>query len=96
MEDQPKRLVDFVCPFAGNDTKCPEYMTPIRPAASNREKKLLVMMNKDITPTKNGCPRCDVFINAWREHIGAFGHIKYFMTWFRDKKIRKPSSQELL
>ena len=96
MDGRPTRQIDFVCPFAKDGGTCSEIMSPMRPAPSNREKKLFVMMNLPLAPTKNGCPRCDVFVNAWKENIGAFGHVKYFLTWFFDKKIRESAPQEQL
>jgi len=68
----------------------------MRPAPSNREKKLFVMMNKPLSPTKNGCPRCSVFIKAWKENVGALGHFRYWKIWLSEKSIREPGRQDQL
>lgn len=71
-------------------------MSPMRPAPGNREKKLFVMMNRPLAPTKNGCPRCTVFIQAWKRNIGAWGHFKYLRTWLFDPKVRESTQQDRL
>ncbi|MEW6236250.1 MAG: hypothetical protein AB1656_12765 [Candidatus Omnitrophota bacterium] len=90
------RQVDFICPFQNGDVHCQEIMSPMRPAPSHREKKLFVLMGRDLKPTKNACPHCSVFIGAWRRRIGLFGHIRYFFIWIAKKQIRSPQPQNLL
>lgn len=75
---------------------CPEIMSPMRQTPSNREKKLFVMMNKSLAPTKNACPHCSVFIAAWKKQVGFFGHFTYLLTWLLDKKVRESAPQEQL
>lgn len=94
--EQFQRQVDFHCPFAGNGCLCPEVMTPVRAMPSNREKKLFVMMNLSLAPTKNGCPRCSIFLRAWKEHVGAFGHFKYLRIWLTDSRVRESMPQKSL
>lgn len=96
LEGQPIRQIDFVCPFAGDGSRCPEFLSPMRPAPSNREKKLFVMTNKPLSPTKNACPHCGVFIKAWKENIGVLGHFRYLKAWLSDKSIREPAPQDRL
>jgi hypothetical protein len=53
-------------------------------------------MNKPSAPTKNGCPRCSVFIKAWKENTASFGHFRYFKAWLSDKSVREPAPQDQL
>jgi len=94
--NQTMRQVDFICPFQKEGVHCPEVMSPMRPAPSHREKKLFVLMGRDLKPTKNACPHCSVFIKTWRSQIGLLGHIRYFFTWIAKKRIRSPQPQNLL
>lgn len=90
---QPK---DFVCPFAEGSLVCPEIMCPTRKAPCNAEKKLFVMMGRELAITKKTCTRCTVFRTAWKNHVGVLGHITYFIKWIRDKELRNPTPQEML
>ncbi len=96
LDQSPKRHVDFICPFVEGNFRCPEIMSPMRALPSNREKKLFVMMEKPVSPTKNACPRCSLFLKLWKEHVGILGHFRYLNRWLRDKEIREPNPQELL
>ncbi len=96
MSDKPIRQIDFICPFKDGDFHCPEIMTPMRPRPSHRERKLFVLMNRAEKPTKNGCPRCDIFIENWKKHVGLIGHIRYFIKWVTNKEIREPRPQETM
>lgn len=94
MEGLPTRQIDFICPFARDGAKCTEILSPMRPTPCNRERKLFILMNKSLAPTKNACPHCSVFIQAWKENIISFGHFRYLKVWLSDKDIRESARQD--
>jgi hypothetical protein len=94
--DSPFAPKDFACPFADSDLICTEFMCPTRPAPSSQEKKLFVMMGRELSTTKKSCARCCVFVAQQKKYLGILGNVRYVWRWLTNKEIRQPQPQENL